>query len=140
MFSWLSTPPSWLHLPKPSTARHVFYGLLLGFSLSITSTSIALYIQQRKQKRLESRFEPRPIELRSDEIVSGVTGLIGMSGRVPFTYSRDDVQFGVGNTPLVRINSLSDALGVEILGKAEVRLPATPVLSFCNLYITKYSS
>ena len=26
-----------------------------------------------------------------------------------------------GNTPLVRINSLSDALGVEILGKAEVR-------------------
>jgi cysteine synthase A len=28
----------------------------------------------------------------------------------------------LGNTPLVRINSLSDALGVEILGKAEVRL------------------
>ena len=27
----------------------------------------------------------------------------------------------LGNTPLVRINSLSDALGVEILGKAEVR-------------------
>ncbi len=26
----------------------------------------------------------------------------------------------LGNTPLVRINSLSDALGVEILGKAEV--------------------
>ena len=26
-----------------------------------------------------------------------------------------------GNTPLVRINSLSNALGVEILGKAEVR-------------------
>jgi cysteine synthase len=25
-----------------------------------------------------------------------------------------------GNTPLVRINSLSNALGVEILGKAEV--------------------
>jgi cysteine synthase len=29
----------------------------------------------------------------------------------------------VGNTPLVRINSLSDALGVEILGKAEVYPP-----------------
>lgn len=26
----------------------------------------------------------------------------------------------LGNTPLVRIKSLSDALGVEILGKAEV--------------------
>jgi cysteine synthase len=34
-----------------------------------------------------------------------------------------------GNTPLMRINSLSDALGVEILGKAEVRylLPQSPV-------------
>ncbi len=29
-----------------------------------------------------------------------------------------------GNTPLVRINSLSNALGVEILGKAEVRVLA----------------
>lgn len=28
----------------------------------------------------------------------------------------------IGNTPLVRIPSLSDALGVEIVGKAEVRL------------------
>jgi hypothetical protein len=26
-----------------------------------------------------------------------------------------------GNTPLVRVDSLSDALGIEILGKAEVR-------------------
>lgn len=26
----------------------------------------------------------------------------------------------LGHTPLIRINSLSDALGVEILGKAEV--------------------
>ena len=36
--------------------------------------------------------------------------------------TRRDVQWsiGSGNTPLVRINSLSDALGVEILGKAEV--------------------
>lgn len=30
--------------------------------------------------------------------------------------------WNLGNTPLVRINSLSDALGVEILGKAEVRM------------------
>lgn len=30
--------------------------------------------------------------------------------------------FQIGNTPLVRINSLSDALGVEILGKAEVSI------------------
>jgi len=36
--------------------------------------------------------------------------------------------YGPGNTPLVRIDSLSDALGVEILGKAEVSL-YSPVAS-----------
>jgi cysteine synthase A len=46
--------------------------------------------------------------LRSDEVVHGVTGLIG-------------------NTPLVRIDSLSDALGVEILGKAEFLNPGGSV-------------
>lgn len=34
---------------------------------------------------------------------------------------RSTGRLAAGNTPLVRINSLSDALGVEILGKAEVR-------------------
>jgi cysteine synthase len=34
--------------------------------------------------------------------------------------SRPNLLMGLGNTPLIRINSLSDALGVEILGKAEV--------------------
>jgi len=55
-----------------------------------------------------TRANLRPIELRSDEILDGVTGLIG-------------------NTPLVRINSLSDALGVEILGKAEYLNPGGSV-------------
>ncbi|KAK7044166.1 Cysteine synthase 2 [Paramarasmius palmivorus] len=66
----------------------------------MTSTSIALWYKARKEERLARQFDPRPIELRSDEVLVGVTGLIG-------------------NTPLIRINSLSDALGVEILGKAE---------------------
>jgi cysteine synthase A len=55
-----------------------------------------------------TRADLRPIELRSDEVLDGVTGLIG-------------------NTPLVRINSLSDALGVEILGKAEYLNPGGSV-------------
>ncbi|THH05968.1 hypothetical protein EW145_g4416 [Phellinidium pouzarii] len=50
----------------------------------------------------------RPIVLRTDEVVNGISGLIG-------------------NTPLVRINSLSDALGVEILGKAEFLNPGGSV-------------
>ncbi|KIJ18828.1 cysteine synthase [Paxillus involutus ATCC 200175] len=91
-----------LHLPNPAI-RQVSYGILIGFTLSVSVTSIARYWRDRK------REEPlRPIELRSDEIVRGVTGLIG-------------------NTPLMRINSLSDALGVEILGKAEFLNPGGSV-------------
>ncbi|KAJ8514188.1 hypothetical protein ONZ45_g8246 [Pleurotus djamor] len=92
----------------PNALRHVVYGVLLGFSLSIATTSLAVYYQSRKRERQERNFKPRPIELRQDEILSGVAGLIG-------------------NTPLIRINSLSDVLGVEILGKAEFLNPGGSV-------------
>ncbi|KAH7920617.1 PALP-domain-containing protein [Leucogyrophana mollusca] len=103
--------PSWLRFSN-AAVRHLTYGILIGFSLSVTSTSLTLYWRTRRRKRLladnSKLFEPRAIELRSDDILSGVTGLIG-------------------NTPLVRINSLSDALGVEILGKAEFLNPGGSV-------------
>ncbi|KAK0449112.1 PALP-domain-containing protein [Armillaria borealis] len=106
---WIFTRlPLWWRIPSPPTVRHVIYGLFLGFSLSLTSTSIALFFQRRKQERIAAQFEARPIELRSDEVLKGVTGLIG-------------------NTPLVRINSLSNALGIEILGKAEFLNPGGSV-------------
>ncbi|KAI0823424.1 PALP-domain-containing protein [Trametes gibbosa] len=95
-------------LPSKSSSRFLLYGVLVGLALSLTTTSVIAYYQERKRKRAELAFEPRPIELRSDEVVKGVTGLIG-------------------NTPLVRINSLSDALGVEILGKAEFMNPGGSV-------------
>lgn len=62
-----------------------------------------------------SKIPPRPIELRSDEIVNGVIGLIGglCSSTLPVGNGGADTL--IGNTPLIRINSLSDALGVEIL-------------------------
>jgi cysteine synthase A len=78
-------------------------GFVLGFSFSWSYTALRTLFQQRKKEHLQ-HFTPKPIELRSDDVVHGVTGLIG-------------------NTPLVRINSLSDALGVEILGKAEFLNP-----------------
>ncbi|KAL6301251.1 PALP-domain-containing protein [Sparassis latifolia] len=108
--SWLPSLrlPFNVHLPTSTTLRHIVYGIIIGFSLSLTSTSFASYYQQRKRERLARQFEARPIELRSDEVLRGVTGLIG-------------------NTPLVRINSLSDALGVEILGKAEFLNPGGSV-------------
>ncbi|KAG1753339.1 tryptophan synthase beta subunit-like PLP-dependent enzyme [Suillus lakei] len=89
--------------------RHVTYGIFIGFALSVTSQSISSYWRSRRRQSLsQEQFEFRPIELRSDEVLHGVTGLIG-------------------NTPLVRINSLSDALGVEILGKAEFANPGGSV-------------
>ncbi|KAH9956958.1 PALP-domain-containing protein [Lactifluus volemus] len=95
-------------IPSLSTARHVFYGILIGFSLSIASTSVISAYRKRKEESSAMRVDRSPIELRSDEVLDGVTGLIG-------------------NTPLVRINSLSNALGVEILGKAEYLNPGGSV-------------
>jgi cysteine synthase A len=96
--------PAFLRLnwPEARTTRHLTYGLILGVSLSIASQSVVANIQRRRREAHERQvgFEPRPIELRNDEVIQNVLGLIG-------------------NTPLVRIASLSDALGCEIYGKAE---------------------
>lgn len=64
-------------LPTALTMRHIFYGVIIGVSLSLTSTSLALYYERRKRERRIEHFEPRPIELRSDEVLEGVTGMIG---------------------------------------------------------------
>lgn len=82
MSSWIASllrGSTKLQLPSSLTIRHLVYGALIGFSLSVTSTSLALYWQQRKREREQDKFEPRPIELRSDEVVDGVAGLIGRS-------------------------------------------------------------
>jgi cysteine synthase A len=111
---------SWV--PSPSTARHLFYGILIGFSLSFASTSVISAYRKRRGDDATQRVDLRPIELRSDEILDGVTGLIGAwSSSRPVSLGLR-LSWHLGNTPLVRINSLSDALGVEILGKAEVRM------------------
>ncbi|KAG9090471.1 hypothetical protein FS749_000511 [Ceratobasidium sp. UAMH 11750] len=103
-------------LPDWATSRvtrDITTGVAIGVALSVSTSSLSSYISRRRRiarERAEGArdYVSRPIELRSDEIVSGVVGLIG-------------------NTPLVRINSLSDALGVEILGKAEFLNPGGSV-------------
>lgn len=87
-----------LRLPTKFT-RDLIIGIAVGITFSLSSTSLALLAQGWRRRRAIHRIPPRPIELRSDEVVDGVIGLIG-------------------NTPLVRINSLSDKLGVEILVSA----------------------
>ena len=96
-------------------------GLFLGLS-SLTSVFYLAEKRERKRRRRKLRIyglddqdeEERirreeygrdSIQIRSGQVVSGVQGLIG-------------------NTPLMRINSLSDLTGCEILGKAEFLNPA----------------
>jgi cysteine synthase A len=88
--------------------RGLLLGLALGISLTLSSSRLAGFWEAYRRKRAVQALPKRPIELRSDEIVPGTVGLIG-------------------NTPLVRINSLSDALGVEILGKCEFLNPGGSV-------------
>ncbi|KAG8900244.1 hypothetical protein FRB99_006175 [Tulasnella sp. 403] len=86
-------------------SRDLYVGVLIGASLSLSSTTLVLLYQRQKARRHdELKYEATPIDIVRKEVVEGVCGL-------------------VGNTPLVRINSLSDALGVEILGKAEFLNP-----------------
>ncbi|CAE6439191.1 unnamed protein product [Rhizoctonia solani] len=103
----------WSEWSPNRATREITLGVALGIALSISFTSISNYADRRRRIERERAdgardYVPRPIELRSDEIVDGVVGLIG-------------------NTPLVRINSLSDALGVDILGKAEFLNPGGSV-------------
>ncbi|CEL60637.1 cysteine synthase A [Rhizoctonia solani AG-1 IB] len=103
----------WSEWTPNRASRDITIGVALGIALSISFTSLSTYIERRRRierEKLEGArdYVPRPIELRSDEIVDGVVGLIG-------------------NTPLMRINSLSEALGVDILGKAEFLNPGGSV-------------
>jgi cysteine synthase A len=66
---------SWV--PSPSTARHLFYGIVIGFSLSFATTSVISTYRRRTEDSATIRANLTPIELRSDEILDGVTGLIG---------------------------------------------------------------
>ncbi|KAL9940206.1 hypothetical protein V8E36_000911 [Tilletia maclaganii] len=117
-------------------SRHHKTTFMLGFAfgalVSLSSMSSVIFIvNQRQRRRLhrqlrrlrsitgDDRDDPgnvdtdgrrrtiitKKIQVKSAEIVRGVEGLIG-------------------NTPLMRINSLSHATGCEILGKAEFLNPA----------------
>jgi cysteine synthase A len=67
---------SWF--PSPATARNLFYGVIIGCALSMTGASL-VQAYRRKLRADEEVGDAgmRPIEIRSDEILDGVTGLIG---------------------------------------------------------------
>ena len=70
----------WTRLKLPTRlTRDLILGLVVGITFSLSSTSLALLVQGWRRRRAVHRLPPRPIELRSDEIVPGVIGLIGPS-------------------------------------------------------------
>lgn len=117
-WSWVR---SWLPSSSPILVRGrksiFFVGFVTGLTISLGSLATALVLSDmRAQNRRKRRFQKkdikneedshhhrkrgRHIDIRSGQIVQGVEGLIG-------------------ETPLMRIESLSDLTGCEILGKAE---------------------
>ncbi|BGP40994.1 Cysteine synthase 2 [Rhodotorula kratochvilovae] len=110
--------PNFLRPSRLGPKRSLVLGLTLGFSLSLSLTGLTLYALDAWRRSLRRKAAKRIIEVRGDEVVDGIEGLIG-------------------NTPLVRINSLSDALGVEILGKCEYMNPFGSVKDRVSLQIIK---
>ncbi|EPQ28086.1 uncharacterized protein PFL1_04413 [Pseudozyma flocculosa PF-1] len=102
-----------------------FLGLCTGLVLGLGSLTSVFYLAEKRERkrrrrrlrayglddddedeRLRREIRGRDsIQIRSGQVVRGIEGLIG-------------------NTPLMRINSLSDLTGCEILGKAEFLNPA----------------
>ncbi|KIL67831.1 hypothetical protein M378DRAFT_121990 [Amanita muscaria Koide BX008] len=97
---------SWLHWPSRTALKYILYGAFFGY-LPLVSRAILQFRWRKKTRSDLAHNDFCPIVSRKDDILFGVVGLIGSNC----------------NTPLIRINSLSDALGVEILGKAEYLNP-----------------
>lgn len=117
--SWLSWPSLPARVAGHGRRSFFVLGVLAGITLSLGSLATALILAdvraQRKRRRRFSKvkevndsvamaakrnYRAEMIDVRAGSVVRGVDGLIG-------------------NTPLMRINSLSDLTGCEILGKAE---------------------
>ncbi|KAG8925918.1 hypothetical protein FRC00_003481 [Tulasnella sp. 408] len=119
----------WERLVQARLSKELFIGVALGFSLCLSSTSLWLYFERDRQKsRPHVDFDNfTPIEIVRNEVAQGVPGLVGRCRVALLSTSGLTGDQYTGNTPLVRINSLSDALGVEILGKAEFLNPGGSV-------------
>ncbi|KDN45550.1 hypothetical protein RSAG8_04874, partial [Rhizoctonia solani AG-8 WAC10335] len=71
----------WPEWPPNRVSRDITIGVALGIALSISFTSISNYVDRRRRIDRDMAdgardYVPRPIELRSDEIVDGIVGLI----------------------------------------------------------------
>ncbi|CAG8473460.1 8717_t:CDS:2 [Cetraspora pellucida] len=86
---------------QPLHTTTLVFGLIAGVVLTISTNSLLKWI---KKKQTTSRSDVHDNYTGTENIVDGVLGLIG-------------------NTPLMRIKSLSEATGCEILAKVEFLNP-----------------
>ena|ERR1051325_221005 len=79
-------------------SQQLIYGLLAGIILTLSTNSFINWWKQKNKDGNKHNKNTRelPSDIRSKDIADGIEGLIG-------------------NTPLMRIKSLSDATGCEIL-------------------------
>ncbi|CAB4409107.1 unnamed protein product [Rhizophagus irregularis] len=99
-----------------NTSQHLIYGLLFGVILTLSTNSFVNWWKRKNQDDKTTRSLKQPSDIRSEDIADGIEGLIG-------------------NTPLMRIKSLSDATGCEILGKAEFLNPGGSPKDRAALYM-----
>src|SRR3954453_12439011 len=86
-----------------NTSRQLIYGLLVGVIFTLSTNSFINWWKRKNKdgnkynkNTRELKSHKQPGDIRSEDIADGIEGLIG-------------------NTPLMRIKSLSDATGCEIL-------------------------
>lgn len=61
-----------------STLRpQLLYGVAIGVSFSLSTLALAMWYYNSKPSPAAPKCDSGPVQLRSDEIVNGVTGLIG---------------------------------------------------------------
>jgi len=89
---------------------------LAGVLVTLGVKEIYPHIQQQLQKK---RLNRDLLEGLSENLTKNSTSRSCVS-RAPAIV--DGIEGCIGNTPLIRIKSLSDATGCEILAKAEVRM------------------
>jgi cysteine synthase A len=80
--------------PSCATSKALVVGLLSGSAITLLATGLFCYFKHTKEVEVEEENEEK--EQLQTEIVDGVDGLIG-------------------NTPLMRIKSLSEATGCLVL-------------------------
>jgi len=99
--------------------KHIAIGAALGVFFTLSTTAIVLATRGLASSHDAHRRSSR----RRSSIGENIGRLISLPGADKDNLICDGIAGLIGNTPMMRIKSLSEATGCEILAKAEVYLP-----------------